>query len=190
MAQLGFRTMEDMVGRVDRLSVRKAVDHWKAKGLGLSAILYRANTDQGKAIRQVQSQQDCLSDHLDWRILQEARSAIEQGQPTVLRMPIRNVNRTGGTILSNRIISIHGPKGLPDGQLEVIFEGTAGQSFGAFLAPGVTFRLIGESNDYLGKGLSGGRIIEQTPPKAQYRAHENIIVGNTVLYGATAGWHL
>ena len=102
-------------------------------------------------------------------------------------MPIRNINRTVGTILSNRIVSKFGPKGLPDGTLEIVFRGSAGQSFGAFLAPGITLRLIGEGNDYLGKGLSGGRIIVQTPEKSPFMAHENVIAGNTLLYGATSG---
>jgi len=187
MARLGFRTMDEMIGRVDRLCVRKAVEHWKAKGLDLSAILKVAAFGDGRPIRQVAKQPDRLAGHIDWAIYEKVGPALGGGGPVTLRMPIRNVHRAVGTILSNRICLRHGPGGLPDGSIELVFEGTAGQSFGAFLAPGVTLRLVGQANDYLGKGLSGGRIVVQTPPGALYPAHENIIVGNTVLYGATAG---
>jgi glutamate synthase domain-containing protein 3 len=126
-------------------------------------------------------------DNLDWQILEKAKSAVEEKARTKIELPIRNVNRTVGAILSNYIVTKHGPLGLPDGTLEIVFRGSAGQSFGAFLAAGVTLRLIGESNDYLGKGLSGGRIIVQTPQESPFMARENIIVGNTLLYGATCG---
>ena len=121
------------------------------------------------------------------RLSKRPKPAIENKKPTVIEMPIRNVNRTVGAILSNRIVAKYGPKGLPDNTLQVVFNGSAGQSFGAFLAPGVTLKLIGDSNDYLGKGLSGGRIVVVTPASAPFAAHENIIVGNTLLYGATSG---
>jgi glutamate synthase (NADPH/NADH) large chain len=189
MAELGFRKFEDMVGRVDRLEVRKAIEHWKAKGLDFSAIFHQPDTSDGKAIRQINGQPRKIDDNLDWQILEKAKSAIEERKKIVLEMPIHNVNRTVGAILSNRIVHRFGPQGLPDGTLEIVFHGSAGQSFGAFLARGVTLRLIGESNDYLGKGQSGGRIIVQTPENSLIRqkADENIIVGNTVLYGATSG---
>jgi glutamate synthase domain-containing protein 2/glutamate synthase domain-containing protein 3 len=187
MAQLGFRKFEDMVGRVDRLGTRKAIEHWKAKGLDFSAIFHRPDNSDGRAIRATASQPDKLADHLDWQIIEKAKPAIENKKPTVIEMPIRNINRTVGAILSNRIVTKYGPKGLPDGTLQIIFNGSAGQSFGAFLAPGVTLKLIGDSNDYLGKGLSGGRIVVVTPASAPFAAHENIIVGNTLLYGATGG---
>jgi len=187
MAQLGFRRFEDMVGRVDRLSCRRAIDHWKAKGLDLSLIFARPDTSDGRPIRCVRPQVDRLASHLDWQILEKARWAIEEKEPTVVELPIRNVHRAVGAILSNRIVRRYGAGGLPDGTLEVVLRGSAGQSFGAFLAPGVTLRLIGEANDYLGKGLSGGRIVVQTPPGSPFQAHENIIVGNTLLYGATSG---
>jgi glutamate synthase domain-containing protein 3 len=124
---------------------------------------------------------------LDWKILEKAQAAIENGQRVKVEWPIKNVHRAVGAILSNQIVKRHGARGLPDHSIEVILTGSAGQSFGAFLAPGVTLRLIGDSNDYVGKGLSGGRIVVQTPPGARFAAHEHIIVGNTLLYGATAG---
>ena len=187
MAQLGFRKVEDMVGRVECLSVRKGIDHWKAKGLDFSAVFAKPDTSDGRPLRCVRSQPETLMDHLDWEIIRQAGHAIEKGQKVSLEMPIRNVHRTVGAILSNRVYKTHGAKGLPDDTIEVTFRGTAGQSFGAFLAPGITLRLIGDSNDYLGKSLSGGRIIVQTPPGATFAPHENIIVGNTLLYGATRG---
>jgi glutamate synthase domain-containing protein 2/glutamate synthase domain-containing protein 3 len=187
MAQLGLRKFEDMVGRVDRLGVRKAIEHWKARGLDFSAVFRLPDTSGGKAIRQTNGQPRKIGDNLDWEILEKAKSTIENKQKILIEMPIRNVNRTVGAILSNRIVRRFGPQGLPDGTIEVVFRGSAGQSFGAFLASGVTFRLIGESNDYVGKGLSGGRIIVQTPEGSPFAAYENVIVGNTVLYGATGG---
>ena len=171
--------------------------HWKAKGLDFSADLPSAGhvATAGPSRAAVDgSQTDRLADsRLDWQILRArstARASMRAGRRTVhaIEMPIRNVNRAVGAILSNRIVKKHGPKGLPDGSIEVVFRGSAGQSFGAFLAPGVTLRLIGDSNDYLGKGLSGGRIVVQTPPRSRpSRPHENIIVGNTLLYGGTSG---
>jgi len=187
MAQLGFRRLEDMVGRVECLSLRKGIDHWKAKGLDFSAVFAKPDTSDGRPLRRVRSQPETLMDHLDWEIIRQAGHAIEKEQKVSLEMPIRNVHRTVGAILSNRVYKTHGAKGLPDDTIEVTFRGSAGQSFGAFLAPGITLRLIGDSNDYLGKSLSGGRIIVQTPPGATYAPHENIIVGNTLLYGATRG---
>ena len=187
MAELGFRKFEDMVGRVDRLQTRKAINHWKAKGLDFSSIFRQPDVSDGRAVRMVGPVSDKIGDNLDWQILKKVDSAIERKEKTVIEMPIRNTNRTVGAILSNRIVNKYGPQGLPDGTLEIVFNGSAGQSFGAFLAPGVTLKLVGESNDYLGKGLSGGRIIIKTPEKSSFAAHENIIAGNTLLYGATKG---
>ena len=187
MSQLGFRKFEDMIGRVDKLQTSKAIDHWKAKGLDFSAIFHQIDASDGNAKRLTHSQVDKLGDHLDWQIIEKAQPAIEKAQQTVIEMPIRNTNRTVGAILSNRIICKYGEKGLPDDTLQIVLSGSAGQSFGAFLAPGVTLKLIGESNDYLGKSLSGGRIIVKTPEDSPFISHENIIVGNTVLYGATSG---
>ncbi len=128
-----------------------------------------------------------LDDHLDWDIIKKVEAAIETGQPAAIELPIKNTNRTVGTILSNRIVKKYGEKGLSDDTIRLTFRGSAGQSFGAFLVKGVTMHLIGDSNDYLGKGLSGGRIVVETPPGSLFMPHENIIVGNTLLYGATRG---
>jgi glutamate synthase (NADPH/NADH) large chain len=187
MARLGFRRFDDMVGRVDRLHRLEAIDHWKARGLDFSAMLRQPEASDGRAIRCVRPQTDTLRSQLDWQILEKTEVAIDNGRPVKFEGPIKNVHRAVGVILSNRIVKRHGAQGLPDGTLDVTLTGSAGQSFGAFLAPGVTLRLIGDSNDYVGKGLSGGRIVVQTPPGARFAAHENIIVGNTLLYGATAG---
>ncbi|NIA17145.1 MAG: glutamate synthase subunit alpha, partial [Planctomycetes bacterium] len=187
MSGLGFRKFEDMIGRADRLQTDEAVNHWKAKGLDLSSILSRPDFSDARAVRAADSQPDKLGDHLDWQIIKKAGPAIETRQQVTIEMPIHNTNRTVGTILSNRIINKYGEKGLPDDTLQVVLHGPAGQSFGAFLAPGITLKLIGESNDYLGKGLSGGRIIVKTPEGSPFISHENIIAGNTILYGATSG---
>lgn len=187
MAQLGFKKFEDMIGRAEHLGIRKAIEHWKAKGLDYSAIFHQPTASDGKALRLSSQQPNKLKDHIDWQILEKAKPAIEKKERTTFELPIRNTNRTVSTILSNNIVKKHGPQGLPDNTLEIVFRGSAGQSFGAFLAPGITLRLIGESNDYLGKGLSGGRIVVKTPEKSPFIAHENIIVGNTLLYGATSG---
>jgi glutamate synthase domain-containing protein 3 len=187
MARLGFRRFDDMIGRVDRLSVRQAIDHWKAKGLDFSAVFAQLQSPLGCPPRRVRPQADTHKDHLDGKILPRVENAIERLEKTRLEMPIRNVHRAVGAMLSHRIYKRHGSGGLPDETLEITFHGAAGQSFGAFLCPGVTFRLVGESNDYLGKGLSGGRIVVQVPPGSSFDPAENIIVGNTLLYGATRG---
>jgi glutamate synthase (NADPH/NADH) large chain len=187
MAQLGFKKFEDLIGRVDLLQTRTAIDHWKAKGLDFSAIFHQLDVPKENGIRFTDSQTDKLGDHIDWQILEKVGPAIEKGEHTVVEMPIRNTNRTVGAILSNRIVNKFGEKGLSDDTLQVVLHGSAGQSFGAFLAPGVTLKLVGDSNDYLGKGLSGGKIIVRTPEGSPFVSHENIIVGNTALYGATAG---
>ena len=187
MAQLGFRKFEDMIGRVERLGTHKAIDHWKAKGLDFSAIFQQSAVSDGRAIHLSSQQRVKIDDHIDWQILEKVKPAIEQKKPVSIEMPIRNTNRTVGAILSNRIVKKYGSEGLPEDTIEIIFHGSAGQSFGAFLVPGITLKLIGESNDYLGKGLSGGRIIVKTPENSHFVAHENIIVGNTLLYGATSG---
>jgi glutamate synthase domain-containing protein 2/glutamate synthase domain-containing protein 1/glutamate synthase domain-containing protein 3 len=187
MANLGFRKLEDMVGKIEYLSTRKAIEHYKAKGLDFSRLFVRPDISDGRAIHKTHSQQNKLADHLDWQIIEKLKSAIDSKHKTSLDMTIRNVNRTVGTILSNYVVKTHGEKGLPDGTLKLNFTGSAGQSFGAFLAPGITLKLIGQANDYVGKGLSGGRIVVVTPPGSKFAAHENIIAGNTLLYGATKG---
>ena len=187
MARLGFRTFDEMVGRVDRLASREAIEHWKARGLDFSRIFKVPDRPYGGELRRTRPQRNALRDQLDWRILAEAGRSIETLEPLALEMPIRNVDRTVGTVLSNKIVRRHGAAGLPDGTLQVTFHGSAGQSFGAFLCPGVTLKLVGDSNDYLGKGLSGGRIVVSTPPKSPFEPRHNVIVGNTLLYGATGG---
>jgi len=205
MAELGFRKFDDMVGRVERLSCRQAVDHWKALGLDFSALLMPPERSNGCALRRVRPQADRHQDHLDWEILRrlgwektahaegdspifaEAKIGTVPFSPATLDLPIRNVHRAVGAILSHHIVKRHGGAGLPDGTIQLNFTGSAGQSFGAFLARGVTLRLVGDANDYLGKGLSGGRIIVQTPPGSPFDPRENVIVGNTLLYGATSG---
>ncbi|MBL7218895.1 MAG: glutamate synthase large subunit [Phycisphaerae bacterium] len=187
MSALGFRKFEDMVGQTGILQRRKAIDHWKARGLDLSAILYSTAATSGSPARQVRNQDDMLASHLDRQILEAVGNSIQTRQKISLEIPIKNRDRAVGAILSNRIARAHGSEGLEDGTINVTLNGSAGQSFGAFLAPGVTFNLVGDSNDYLGKGLSGGRIVVRTPPSAPFPPHENVITGNVVLYGATAG---
>ncbi|MBN1942761.1 MAG: glutamate synthase large subunit, partial [Phycisphaerae bacterium] len=190
MAQLGFRTMDEMIGRVERLSCRKAVDHFKARGLDFSAVFAPPRAPEGlgpTARRRTREQPDRLGDHLDWTILEQLGDAIQTRQKSELELPVRNAHRAVGTILSNRVACAHGPEGLSDDTLRITLRGSAGQSFGAFLARGITLHLIGDANDYLGKGLSGGRIVVETPDGSPFVARENIIVGNTLLYGATRG---
>jgi glutamate synthase domain-containing protein 2/glutamate synthase domain-containing protein 1/glutamate synthase domain-containing protein 3 len=187
MAQLGFRNFDDMVGRTDKLCTHKAVEHWKAKDLDFSKVFAMPDLTSGSARRCIRPQADQHKDHLDWKILEQIEGNIESAEPVKLELPIRNIHRTVGTIISNRIVRRWGSKGLPDGTIDLQFTGSAGQSFGAFLAPGVTLKLTGDSNDYLGKGLSGGRIVVVTPAGSPFDPKENVIVGNTLLYGATAG---
>ncbi|TMQ21065.1 MAG: glutamate synthase large subunit, partial [Candidatus Rokuibacteriota bacterium] len=188
MGALGFRTMEEMIGRVDRLNFRAAVEHWKAKGLDLSTILYQPDMPPAVARHCVTTQDHGLDRALDRTTLIPAcREAIEHGKPVALALPIRNVNRTVGTMLGYEITSRWGGPGLPDDTIRVHFTGSAGQSFGAFVPRGVTFRLEGDANDYWGKGLSGGRLIVFPPRQATFKAEENIVIGNVALYGATSG---
>lgn len=187
MAQLGFRRFDEMIGRVDRLCCRRAIEHWKAKGLDLSAIFAPPENPSGCSLRRTRPQTDLHQDHLDRIILPLVAPALERQEPVRLEMPIRNVHRAVGATLSHQVVRKYGAKGLPEGTIEITFRGSAGQSFGAFLAPGITLRLIGDANDYLGKGLSGGRIVVQTPPGSSFDPKENVIAGNTLLYGATSG---
>jgi glutamate synthase (ferredoxin) len=188
MAHLGFRTMDEMIGRVDRIDVAPAVDHWKARGLDFSAILYRPPVDHQVAIRKVVEQDHGLDRSLDMTtLLPMCQAALERREPVDIRLPIRNVNRTVGTILGSEITARYGPEGLPDDSIRIHFSGSAGQSFGAFLPRGVTLSLEGDANDYIGKGLSGGKLIVYPPREATFVAEENILVGNVVLYGATSG---
>jgi glutamate synthase (ferredoxin) len=188
MAQLGFRTIEEMVGRVDRLEPKQAIDHWKAKGFDFSNILYQP--DVGNEVgRFCQMPQDHgLDKSLDVTTLLElCKPAIERGEKVTAELPIRNVNRVVGTITGSEITKKWGAKGLPDDTVRITYKGSAGQSFGAFMPSGMTFTLIGDGNDYVGKGLSGGKIIITPPKDSTFVAAENIIVGNVALYGATGG---
>jgi glutamate synthase (ferredoxin) len=188
MAALGFRTMDEMIGRVDRLDVKAAVEHWKAKGLDLSQILYEPAMPAEVARRCVTTQDHGLERSLDATTLIPAcRDAIDHGKAIELDLPIRNVNRTVGTTLGYEITSKWGGEGLPDDTIRVHFTGSAGQSFGAFVPRGVTFTLEGDANDYWGKGLSGGRLIVFPPRQATFAAEKNIVIGNVALYGATSG---
>jgi glutamate synthase (ferredoxin) len=188
MAQLGFRTIEEMVGRVDRLEARKAVNHWKAKGLDFSNILYQP--DVGPEVgRFCQMKQDHgLDKSIDLTTLLElCQPAIQRGEKVVAEMPICNVNRVVGTITGGEVTKKWGAAGLPEDTIQVRFKGSAGQSFGAFMPKGMTFLIEGDANDYVGKGLSGGKIIVYPPKNATFVPEDNIIIGNVAFYGATSG---
>ena len=187
MASLGFRTLEEMVGRSDLLDMRRAVDHWKAQGLDFSAILYRPDVDDSVATHCVTTQDHGLEAALDNDLIARAQPALLRGEHVSIESAVRNVNRTVGTMLGSELTRRYGFSGLPDDTIEIRFNGSAGQSFGAFVPSGITLRLEGDANDYVGKGLSGGKIIVFPPKDASFVAEENIIVGNTVLYGATSG---
>ena len=187
MAKLGFRRMEDMIGRVDMLDTRKAVEHWKARGLDFSSVLYNPPVPSRVARRCTISQDHGLDQALDYKMIDHAREAIDHRTPVDIRLPIKNVHRTVGAMLSGEIARKYGSEGLPDNTIRFKFNGSAGQSFGAFLARGVTLELEGDANDYVGKGLSGGRIIVYPPKSSTFVPEENILVGNVVLYGATSG---
>jgi glutamate synthase domain-containing protein 2/glutamate synthase domain-containing protein 1/glutamate synthase domain-containing protein 3 len=187
MAQLGFRTFDEMVGRVDRLDMVRAIDHWKAKGIDLSRLLYEEKVKPGVAIYHCEPQNHGLDKALDHELIALAEPALERRQPVRIERPIRNIHRTVGAMLSGEVAMRYGHPGLPEDTIWGRFHGNAGQSFGAFLARGVTLELYGDANDYVGKGLSGGRLIVRQPPEARREPTENIIVGNTVLYGAIAG---
>src|SRR5262249_42846091 len=187
MAQMGFRTFDEMVGRVDMLDARHAVDHWKAKGLDLSTILYNPRVPSRIARRCVEAQDHGLQQALDYKLIDHAREALESQTPIEIKLPIRNTHRTVGAMLSGEIARRYGSAGLPDNTIHFQFSGSAGQSFGAFLAKGVTLELEGDGNDYVGKGLSGGRLIVYPPRASTFQPEENIVIGNVALYGATSG---
>ncbi|HEX9850595.1 glutamate synthase large subunit [Candidatus Deferrimicrobium sp.] len=187
MATLGFRTLDEMVGRVDLLEVQPAVEHWKAKGLDFSAMLLPPDNGRNSPLRRVRPQEHEVAKALDHEIMALARSALDRKEPVRIELPIRNVHRSVGAALSGEITRRFGAQGLPDDTIHLAFLGSAGQSFGAFLAPGVTMHVHGDANDYLGKGMSGGRIVVTPPEGATFLPHKNVIVGNVVLYGATGG---
>jgi len=187
MARLGVRRFSDLIGRTELLDMKKGIEHWKAKGLDFSRIFKMPDMPADVARCNTEKQDHGLEKALDNRLIELARPALDRGEKVSIDMPIRNGNRTVGTMLSYKIARRYGHEGLPDGTIHARFAGSAGQSFGAFLAKGVTLDLIGDTNDYCGKGLSGGRIIVSPSPKFRGEPTENIITGNVVLYGAIAG---
>ncbi|WP_165222717.1 glutamate synthase large subunit [Aquisphaera insulae] len=188
MAALGFRTVEEMIGRSDLLDMRKALDHYKTRGLDFSKIFYRPDMGPDVAVRKVREQEHGLDTTLDVKTLvPDCAPAIDRGEPVSLDLKIRNVNRTVGTILGSVISRKYGSAGLPEDTIQLRFKGSAGQSFGAFVPRGISLTIEGDSNDYVGKGLSGGKIVVFPPRESTFVPEENMIIGNVALYGATAG---
>lgn len=187
MAQLGFRSMDEMIGRSDLLDMKKAISHYKAKGLNFSKIFYRPDMGPDVAIRKMRNQDHGLERALDQQLLKLAAPALETGEPIAFHLPINNVNRTVGTILGSELTRKYGGAGLPDDTIRINFSGSAGQSFGAFVPRGITMVLEGDANDYVGKGLSGGKLVVTPPKNILFEPSENVIIGNVALYGATGG---
>ena len=187
MAELGFHTFNEMIGRMDRLDTAKAINHWKAKGLDFTRIFAKPDVDPDVALFNCEVQNHGLDKALDNELINQARPALESKTPVKIEMPVRNINRTVGAMLSGEIANRYGHAGLDDDTIHILMQGTAGQSFGGWLARGVTLELAGDANDYVGKGLSGGRVIIYPQAQSSLVPEDNIIVGNTVLYGAIAG---
>jgi glutamate synthase (NADPH/NADH) large chain len=187
MAGMGFRTFAEMVGQMQMLDQRQVVEHWKAKGLDFSRLFFKPLAPPGVRIHHCEPQDHKISDILDRALIAQARDALERRTPVRIATAIRNTDRTAGAMLSGEIAKRYGHTGLPDDTIHVSLKGTAGQSFGAFLAKGITFELEGEANDYVGKGMAGGRIILKPHARSAFVARETIIMGNTCLYGATGG---
>ncbi|MBC8157885.1 MAG: glutamate synthase large subunit, partial [Alphaproteobacteria bacterium] len=187
MARMGFRTINEMIGRVDRLDLREASEHWKAHGLDLSSVLHYPKAPDTVARYKCQDQDHDLEGALDFDLIEQAKPALENKTPVKIETPIRNVNRAAGAMLSGQVAKRYGHKGLPEDTIYIKAKGNAGQTFGGWLAHGVTLDLEGDANDYVGKGLSGGRIVVRPPAESPLVAEENIIIGNTVLYGAISG---
>src|SRR6185369_8632291 len=187
MAALGYRTFNEMIGQMDMLDQRKLVEHWKAKGLDFSKLFMKPKADAKTPIFKCEAQDHKIHDIIDRKLIKESQSALDRGAPVRLQAEIHNTDRACGGMLSGEVAKRYGHDGLPDGTIHVRFTGTAGQSFGAWLARGVTFELEGDANDYVGKGLSGGRLIIRPPADSGIVPEESIIVGNTVLYGAIQG---
>ncbi|APH01577.1 glutamate synthase large subunit [Janibacter indicus] len=186
LAELGFRTLDEAIGRVDLLDTRKAVEHWKASGLDLGPIFAKVSSFDGSGVRHARAQDHGLDKALDHELIAAAQPALEGGEHVATEFAVRNVNRTLGTMLGHEVTKRH-PEGLPDGTIELTLTGSAGQSLGAFLPAGITVTMVGDANDYVGKGLSGGRIIVRPPEDAKYVAEDNVIAGNVIGYGATSG---
>jgi glutamate synthase (ferredoxin) len=187
MAELGFRTIDEMVGRVDCLDIRAAVAHWKASGLDLSPILRESGAVAGTSRRRTTEQDHGLASALDNTLIAACQPALTDAAPVEFQLPIRNVHRTVGTMLGSEITRRYGAAGLPDDTIRLTFRGSAGQSFGAFVPRGLTLTLDGDANDYFGKGLSGGRLIVYPPRTSTFAPEQNVIIGNVALYGATSG---
>ena len=187
MAKMGFRTFEEMVGRADKLKTREAVEHWKAKGLDLSALFHQVEADEGVSIHHAETQNHHLDDSLDTLLIEDCKPALEDGEKVHISRSVYNTQRTVGGMLAGEFARRYGSEGLPDGTVQIDFEGVAGQSYAAWLTNGLTFTLAGTTNDYVGKGLSGGRISVYPHEKAAYEPEESIVIGNVALYGATSG---
>lgn len=187
MAQLGFRSINEMVGRTDVLRMRTDVDHWKVKKLDLSPILHREPSREHVGVYKQIEQDFELEKVLDWRLLEAAKAALDDGEPVQQKFVIRNIDRSVGALLSNEVSKRYKAQGLPEDTIHFHFKGSAGQSFGAFVAPGLRFELEGEANDYFGKGLSGGKLIVYPDKEATFKPEDNIIIGNVAFYGATSG---
>ena len=187
MATLGFRNVNEMVGRVDMLEGSKAADHWKTRGIDLSTLLFKPDVPDDFATYCREEQEHDLWKAIDHDLIAQSAESLERKAPVEIAMPIKNANRTVGTMLSHEVASRYGDEGLPDNTIKINFIGSAGQSFAAFLAKGITMDVQGDANDYFCKGLSGGKVIIRPPVESTYIPEENIIVGNVVLYGATGG---
>ncbi len=187
LAGLGFRSLAEAIGHVEALDTRAAIDHWKADGLDLTPILTPARTTYSDALIKVREQDHGLDAALDNTLVQLCEGALLDGSPVRLELPVRNVNRTVGTMLGSLVSRRYGADGLPPGTIDITFTGSAGQSFGAFVPRGMTLRLVGDANDYLGKGLSGGILAGCPHPGAPFAAEQNVIAGNVIAYGATSG---
>jgi glutamate synthase (ferredoxin) len=187
MASLGFRTVDEMIGRAECIDFQPAKDHWKASGLDLDPVLLVPDVPADAARRHTRAQDAGLAAVMDHQLIAAARPALEHRAPVELSTPIRNTDRTTGTMLGYEVTRRFGGDGLPDDTIRVSFTGSAGQSFGAFIPRGITLALEGEANDFVGKGLSGGRLIVRPPVNAAFAAEDNVIIGNVALYGATSG---
>jgi glutamate synthase (NADPH/NADH) large chain len=185
LAQLGFRTLQEAIGHVEYLDTRKAVDHWKAAGLNLEPLLVRPDVDS--ALHNTIKQDHGLDAALDNKLIELAQPALTKGEAVKIDLPVRNVNRTVGTMLGAEVTRKYGAEGLPAGTIDVTLHGSAGQSLGAFIPKGVAIRLYGDSNDYVGKGISGGRVVVRPDERASFNSQDNVIAGNVIGYGATAG---
>jgi glutamate synthase (NADPH/NADH) large chain len=187
LAALGFRSLDEAIGRTDVLNVRRAVEHWKADGLDLEPILQGPKFEADEPRRHARAQDHELERHFDVELINLARGSLESGESTVINLTVRNTERAVGTMLGHELTKKHGAKGLPDGTIDITLRGAAGQSFGAFMPRGISLRLVGDANDYVGKGLSGGHIVVRPDERSTFAPEENVIAGNVIGYGATSG---